>query len=75
MWGPGGYSCRIRFICHALIAMAAFGSDGNHDELVELPPDLFDVLPNGQTFLHGVRINAKVVSLILPRTSPRQPGY
>lgn len=61
MWGPGGPSCGVRFVCHALTAMGGFYSLTSYNNVKSLPSDLLDDFKNANALLLGLQINGMAV--------------
>lgn len=61
MWGPGGPSCGVRFVCHVLTAMGGFNSLTSYNKLNSLPSELLDAFEDGNSLLLGFKINGMVV--------------
>ncbi|KAK4040818.1 hypothetical protein C8A01DRAFT_15382 [Parachaetomium inaequale] len=55
MWGPGGVSCIIRFICHIPSGMMGARSLTNYNYSMGLG-DIYDVIPHGKTFIQGMGV-------------------
>jgi hypothetical protein len=55
MWGPGGVSCIIRFICHIPSGMMGARSLTNYNHGMGLG-DIYDVIPHGKTFIQGMGV-------------------
>lgn len=57
----GVVSVVIRFICHIPAGIAGIGALGLYNSAKGLG-DIFDVIPNGHRFLHGLQIAGQGVS-------------
>lgn len=53
MWGPGGVSCIIRFICHIPTGMMGISGLSTYTQLASLG-DIYDNIPHGKAFLEGM---------------------
>lgn len=62
MWGPGGPSCAVRWLCHLPTGAAGVLSLIDYYMLADVPTDLLDVLENGHAFAIGIGLNALFVS-------------
>jgi hypothetical protein len=61
----GGWSCLVRFACHAPMAIAGFGGRGMYDAVKDLAgTGIYDVIPNGRLFLSGMQMYSTWVSMI-----------
>ena len=62
MWGPGGISSFIRFICHIPTGMLGFNNLSLYQGVRNLG-DIYDVIPYGRDLLQGMKIVTGAVSL------------
>ena len=62
MWGPGGISSFIRFICAIPTGMMGFHAQSVYQAVRNLG-DIYDVIPYGRGLLQGIYIVAITVSL------------
>lgn len=60
-FGLGIPSCIIRFICHIPTGMAGFGGNDVYHKANGLG-DIYDAVPHGREFLHGLKLVAQGVS-------------